>query len=442
MLAARSTPRVNALYSRLLALRREHARLLLAPLSRDPRPRDARLEWLGKEIARGEEDLLPLLPALARSEQLARSTPEQLQKALPARSAFVDLLRYFHFEQNPRVKGKKGEQRTARYVAFVLTRDRLTRVDLGEARAVEDALALWRRSLIEGGDAVEKHGEEVRRLVWDRLAKELKGVDTVYLAPDAHLTQLPWAALPGDRLGTVLLEQWAFAVVPHGAFLLDRLTASPDKREERPVLLAVGGVRYNDLPHKLDGKALAALDQRARAAGDDKAGLKWAYLEGTRTELERVTGLARGFTARALTGAEACTQRLLVELPQAHVAHLATHGFFADKKFRSVLQLDETLFAQTIRDDGSTAQRIGAGSRSPLVLSGLVLAGANRADTPDRGILSADDLVGLDLRKLELTVLSACETGLGEVGGGEGVFGLQRAFILPGRAMWWLPCGR
>jgi CHAT domain-containing protein len=62
----------------------------------------------------------------------------------------------------------------------------------------------------------------------------------------------------------------------------------------------------------------------------------------------------------------------------------------------------------------------------------LGLAGANRADTPDRGILSADDLTRLDLRQLELAVLSACESGLGESGGGEGVFGLIRAFHVAG----------
>jgi CHAT domain-containing protein len=198
------------------------------------------------------------------------------------------------------------------------------------------------------------------------------------------------------------------------------------------VLLAVGGVRYDDEPRLPDREALAGLARGGRAPAAAGEGGRWEYLAGTEAELERVKGLAGRFTPRTLTGAEASTQRLLLELPRARVAHLATHGFFADARFRSVLQLDESLFERKVSDDGSTARRIGAGSRSPLVLSGLVLAGANRADTPDRGILTADDLVGLDLRNLDLAVLSACETGLGEVGGGEGVFGLQRAFHIAG----------
>jgi len=126
------------------------------------------------------------------------------------------------------------------------------------------------------------------------------------------------------------------------------------------------------------------------------------------------------------SAAAASTAQLLADLPQVRYAHLATHGFLADPKFRSALQVDEKQFAQLGRE------RSVAGARSPLVLSGLVLAGANKADTPDRGILTAEAIVGLRLDDLELAVLSACETGLGQVAGGEGVFGLQRAFHIAG----------
>jgi CHAT domain-containing protein len=106
---------------------------------------------------------------------------------------------------------------------------------------------------------------------------------------------------------------------------------------------------------------------------------------------------------------------------------VATHGFFADASIRSVLQVDE----QHFRRQGG--ERAAAGARNPLVLSGLVLAGANRPDAgPDRGILTAEGVVGLNLEGLELAVLSACETGLGEVAGGEGVLGLVRAFHVAG----------
>jgi CHAT domain-containing protein len=97
-----------------------------------------------------------------------------------------------------------------------------------------------------------------------------------------------------------------------------------------------------------------------------------------------------------------------------------------------VLQLDEKLFDRLMTPEGRIVSRGGAAARSPLVLSGLVCSGANLSDTPERGILSADAIAGLLLDDLHLAVLSACDTGLGDVAGGEGVWGLQRAFHVAG----------
>jgi CHAT domain-containing protein len=127
-------------------------------------------------------------------------------------------------------------------------------------------------------------------------------------------------------------------------------------------------------------------------------------------------------------------------MPKSRFIHLATHGFFADEKFRSMFGHDvqgEQLFGG---EDLVTARQAGVTARNPLILSGVVLAGANlppRTDelglpTGEDGILTAEEIVNLDLRGTDLVVLSACDTGLGRVAGGEGVMGLTRAFHLAG----------
>jgi CHAT domain-containing protein len=109
-------------------------------------------------------------------------------------------------------------------------------------------------------------------------------------------------------------------------------------------------------------------------------------------------------------------------------AHFATHGFFADPSFRGLFQLDDKDFQKSV-----LGERIGRMVNNPLLMTGLVFAGANAEKTPGRGILTGEQLIDRDLSGLELAVLSACETGLGELGaGGEGVFGLQRAFHYAG----------
>jgi CHAT domain-containing protein len=142
-----------------------------------------------------------------------------------------------------------------------------------------------------------------------------------------------------------------------------------------------------------------------------------------------LAGRARAGKPTQVGGAEATPGRLLEELPRARYAHLATHGFFADEQFREVFRLDRKRFEE--RGGQFWLERAAPGRRSPLALTGLVLAGANRSSS---GLLTAEDVAGLDLAGMTLAVLSACDTGVGsfDIIDVEGIYGLQRAFHLAG----------
>src|SRR5262249_49945053 len=180
-------------------------------------------------------------------------------------------------------------------------------------------------------------------------------------------------------------------------------------------------------PRPVSDQELANLRRGEPLTGPGQK-LAWRELPGASREAKAVAELAdrRRLPATSLTDRDASAERVLAALPQARYAHLATHGFFAGPSFRSVLQLGPRLFEMR------GFERVGAGALSPMVLSGLVFAGANWPATPGRGLVTGEHLVDHDLSGLELAVLSACETGLGDVAGGEGVFGLQRAFHLAG----------
>jgi CHAT domain-containing protein len=111
--------------------------------------------------------------------------------------------------------------------------------------------------------------------------------------------------------------------------------------------------------------------------------------------------------------------------------HLSTHGFFAAPQMMS----DQTDSTQSVNSNaGPLAGTTGVNGLDPGLLSGLALAGANRpfADGKDDGILTSLEVADLDLGHVELATLSACETGLGQSAGGEGLLGLQRAFQTAG----------
>jgi CHAT domain-containing protein/tetratricopeptide (TPR) repeat protein len=427
--AATASPRARRLWGELSGLRRQRAELLLAPDPRDPdtrRARDKQLETWARRLEALQAELRDALPELARAEGMGARVPADLQGALPAGAAFVDFFRYTRLTFGPAKPGRLRVKRAECYAAFVVTPRAVAHVELGPAAPIEENLALWRQAIEAApGEPPADLPVALRRQVWDKVAAHLPvGVRTVYLAPDQRLAFLPFAALPGKQPGTVLLEDHALAVVPSGPFLLDRLTAP--KRAGGPAgLLAVGAVAYDRAPAgALPAEAVA---RRGPAAGEGKP-LAWRPLRGTERELTAVRRLAETakVPAAALSGAEASAARLLAELPKYRHAHLATHGFFADPEFRSRIKADEALFLTIGRE------RVGAGALSPFVLSGLVCAGANRKDTPGRGLLTAEALVNADLSGMDLAVLSACDTGLGDVGGGEGVLGLQRGFHVAG----------
>jgi hypothetical protein len=372
------------------------ARLILATADgRDHPERVAMVQELGREKERLERDLTAAVPEFARKRALEQSRHGDLLKVLPEGAAVLDLLRFTRIEQDPQVKGEKGWRRTPGYVGFVLFKDQPVRmVDLGPAEPIELAVSQWRQAIEQRQESPA--AEELRKRVWEPLAGQLpRGTTTVFLAPDGALSAIPWAALPGDRPGTVLLEQYALAAIPHAPFLLDRLTApkSPGHTSTAGLLLAVGGVAYGQEPKPVNDKRTRLLLLAARPAETRRGEHKgWADLPGTLQELDTVSGLAARSEILRLRGAEAGTARLIQELSRAHWAHIATHGFFADPAIRSVLTPDPKLFAQIGRE------RIGAGLRNPLVLSGLVLAGANLPPRSgdellahdDRGILTAE----------------------------------------------------
>ena len=133
--------------------------------------------------------------------------------------------------------------------------------------------------------------------------------------------------------------------------------------------------------------------------------------------------------ASRLSGPTATEAEVKRRAVGARVLHFATHGFFLGGLCASALDRP----ADSRTHDVAAAGSVG---ENPLLLAGFALTGANRrhaAGVEDEdGILTAEEIASLDLSAVEWAVLSACDTGVGEVRAGEGVFGLRRAFHVAG----------
>jgi CHAT domain-containing protein len=200
----------------------------------------------------------------------------------------------------------------------------------------------------------------------------------IYLAPDAALNLVPFAALLDER-EHYLLENYAFTYLTSG----------------------------RDLTHlqKLAEPREGAVVLSAPDFGSEKRRLHFPPLPGTAKEAADISHIVAG--ARLLSG-RAARESTVKQLHGPELLHVATHGFYLPSS-----------------DNGVLGQ--------PMLRSGLALAGANDAPTADEdGLLTALEVADLDLRGTRLVVLSACETAIGEARAGDGVHGLRRALALAG----------
>jgi CHAT domain-containing protein/Tfp pilus assembly protein PilF len=426
--AVATHPKAARTLADLTDARRRRAELLLAPAIKDPATLAKRKQDIAAYeglIEKNTRELKLLLPASVRADKLTAAVPSDLQKALPDDAAVVDFLRFVDFDK----PGAADEIRTRRYLAFVVTKEKVAWVDLDTAEKIEPAVIAWRDALTSGKVIAPEVAAKVRELVWQKVRKELSAViKTVYVCPDAALCQVPFAALPGDKPGTILLEDFAVAMIPHAPFLLDKLWPKDPRQDPPANALVVGGVKY-EAEVTLPAPNPDAMTRRGDPLMKPDTKPSWSFLGNTVGEANGVAATAerRKLPVARFDGDNATVEALLKALPKAKYAHFATHGFFADPSFRSAFQLDDKDYEQM-----AWGERRGRAALSPLVMTGLVFAGANNEKTPGRGIVTGEQLIDLDLSGLELAVLSACETGLGDVAGGQGAFGLQRAFHYAG----------
>jgi CHAT domain-containing protein len=330
---------------------------------------------------------------------------------------------------------------------------------LGRAAAIDSLVARWRqqaatepRNVLDRQRAEANYfraGEALRRRVWDPLAASLVGIDRVFLVPDGALNLVSFGTLPVAS-STYLVERG-----PLLHYLSAERDLVPVESEARTGsgLMVLGGADFNRNASTrgitVDASSPSAPDNSSSTRGtyrsptsdcDDFVRMRFEPLPSSRHEVDEIAAL---WGARAsdpafhdagavlpLFGAAASELAFKQQATSKRVLHLATHAFFIDEECRS------TPAGAKGRQRSPRLDRPSVTSENPLLLSGLALAGANARgkaghDTED-GILTSEEIAALDLSSVDWVVLSACNTGLGVVRTGEGVFGLRRAFAVAG----------
>jgi CHAT domain-containing protein len=310
--------------------------------------------------------------------------------------------------------------KSSRYLAFVLRGrepDGVEMIDLGDAKGVERKIAAFHRWLAScsRSKAPARNGIVLRRAVFDPLVRALLGCKRLLIAPDGMFHRLPFEALP-DGAGGHVLDTHRISYLVAGRDAGEPSAARRTHRTRAP--LVAGAPDFDSLEA-------------------DEPPMKWSLgdfgpLKGTAIEAAKVAAVLH---IKPLLGRRV-EKKLLERYRRPRVLHLATHGVFLADPRHGMNTRSLTLAP------GRGLSPLGlfhAPPEDPMLRSGLALAGANKArrglplrPAAGNGLLLASDVLGLDLAGTELVVLSACETGLGDIRNSEGVYGLCRAFLLAG----------
>lgn len=371
-----------------------------------PLPRKEGARWAREQVA-------ALLHSGGRPAALS-----EVQAAIPPGAALVEFAAFRTYLLRSDATGAKARGGAAawgprRYVAYVLLpQGEPALADLGDAALIERNLVELRRAFADPQTAAaERAARALDELLMRPVRKLLGSAQHVFLSPDGALHLIPFAALR-DENERHLLERFQFTYLTSGRDLL----ALQNKRAARQGPTLFADVDFGPM------RGSAAVPTSLAQARRIRVPRSFAAVAGQFEALPGTAEEARGIQAlfpdaRVLTQRDA-SESALKQLSGPRILHLATHGFYL-----------EDAPAAAARDAADAHPLLQAG----LMRSGLLLADANTfASADDDGVLTALEAAGLDLLGTKLVVLSACETGIGEVHHGEGVYGLRRAFAIAG----------
>jgi CHAT domain-containing protein/tetratricopeptide (TPR) repeat protein len=420
-------PEVRALAEELNAKRTELARLVVRGPEGSAASYRLALERTRNARDTAERSLAERSLAF-RQERLQRQVGfDEVKAALPPGSALIGFVRYQPY--------RFGEPAYLAFVARAGDDGEPALVPLGQATVIDADVASWRkqvgavafsagRSTVRMEAATGEVGTRLRAKIWDPLTRHLSGVTRVFIVPDGPLHLVNWETLPIAG-GHYLIEQ---APLLH-YLSAERDLAAGDRVASAEGLVLVDSPAFDGRP-AADIRNTAATFRGLRSNCGDFGSMRFDPLPASAREAAGILTIWRqqqgeGHDVR-LSGRAATEAALKRGVAGTRVLHLATHAFFLGGRCASPLG--------SVGNPGNAAGPVAG--ENPLLLAGFALTGANRrttvAEDAEDGILTAEEVAALDLQGTDWAVLSACDTGVGEVLAGEGVFGLRRAFQVAG----------
>lgn len=346
---------------------------------------------LSHEVEKLEKELSEKSELFGQDFENKKITYKEVQGALGQNDVAVEMVRYRHFDHT--------FTDSVVYVALYVKNDksRPKVIELPEGYRMETRYFKYFQNCIIG----KIEDQYSYSVFWEPIAKEIGQYSTIFLSPDGVYNQINLEAIPTPD-GKYVIDNSNIVIVSNTKDIYLRKIKAKLASQSKTATMFGNPTFY----------LTASKDQTISA------------LPGTEKEITELDKLLKqsGWVTQEYVESSASEEHVK-ELESPRIFHIATHGFYT----------------QSSDDDEELVENEAQISSNPLLKTGLLLKGAGDLLSKTKynynmesGILTAYEAMNLNLDQTDLVVLSACETGLGEISNGEGVYGLQRAFLVAG----------
>jgi CHAT domain-containing protein len=418
-------PRAEKVFQELSEVRKQLSDLVFTKKDADYSETLSELEEKKQKL---ETDLSRISQPFALKQRIERAYCEKVAWVLNENSVLLEFatIRAYNFKA-----AEEPQWEPDRYLVFVLHAgkcDTLALIDLGDAETIDNAVANYKKlvTMQSTGMRMEVSAEKVYNLIFAPLKKELGDAKEIFISPDSDLSLIPFEMIQ-DPDGKFLIEDYTFSYLAAGRDIMgfDQIQEKGGKS------VIIGDPDFETAGGKFSAiNKLTANQEHVFTRSPDMTNFNFGRLPETKKEAEIIYSLIGKENSELYTDKHA-TEKVLFQKNAPKLLHLATHGFFL-----SNIDIEETQSSEFYH-------------KNPLLRSGIALAGANAALKSENpadsdGIVTAEKILGLKLRGTDTVVLSACDTGMGDVRAGEGIYGLRRAFTQAGTkslimSMWPVP---
>ncbi|OPY55840.1 MAG: photosystem I assembly protein Ycf3 [Pelotomaculum sp. PtaU1.Bin035] len=449
----RKYPRLEGIFIEMKQVHNELAgRMLSGPADdEDIETFKTNLECLDNRLKELQSQIAKQVPQIDIQMRLQGADRRAISNSLPPNAILIEFIRFIPVTF---AATENEEYEPARYIAFIVASEQPEKtilLDFGTAEEIDFKINNFRKIIMDGADN-RGHGDlglatglikDECRILYDMLfmpvaevlhENNLKKTDHIIIAPDGEICQVPFEAFvsPRDRF---IIEDYNISYVTVGRDIV-RFGVGYDGADEAVI---IADPDYN-LTKPEEGTEniqwqRGGLLSKLRGRGKYFPPLPLTRREGKKVA-ERVSGM--GLKVREFYGKKA-SKKQVKEVAAPKILHIATHGFFLPDKERPVKMQLRGIIDKRNMPEYIKSSIFKHNLENPLLRSGLVFAGVNIVlsggkppEEAEDGILTALEVMTMDLTGTELVALSACQSGMGEVRCGEGVAGLRKSFILGG----------